>query len=364
MLGLIGSLAAISEQAQIIVAHAMYFGLMFTVALSIGFQYGKAGVPNLGCAVSVLVGGSTVSAITSRVAFKLVEMAGVDLLPYSSTYDWVYNNERNVKVLVDGYLRTDPALCVALLLFTLAVSMVLGAAVGWVISAPAIRLKAPFLIIALLTMSDAVSIVSRKLVTISGGTLGVYVPDVLAFYPGDRTIIMAILSLLAGLAVFLVYRTMLDSPYGRLMVAVRENEAAARSVGKNVVGVRRNVFMLGSGIIAVAGALHAFYFSYVVQANYGLYYWTYWPLLMVVIGGSGNCAGALLGTALVMALRYSITAYRYALYEFLFFPTAYLDSLLLGALMIIFLIFRPQGLIPERPHRALGKKYRELLSEE
>jgi branched-chain amino acid transport system permease protein len=326
MLGLIGSLAAISEQAQIIVARAMFFGFMFTVALSIGFQYGKAGVPNLGCAVSVLVGGSTVSAITSRLAFKLVEMAGVDLLPYSSTYDWVYNNEHNVKVLVDGYLRTDPALCVALLLFTLAVSMVLGAAVGWVISAPAIRLKAPFLIIALLTMSDAVSIVSRKLVTISGGTLGVYVPDVLAFYPGDRT--------------------------------------TARSVGKNVVGVRRNVFMFGSGIIAMAGALQAFYFSYVVHANYGLYYWTYWPLLMVVIGGSGNCAGALLGTALVMALRYSITAYRYALYEFLFFPVAYLDSLLLGALMIIFLIFRPQGLIPERPHRVLGMKYRELLSEE
>ena len=81
---------------------------------------------------------------------------------------------------------------------------------------------------------------------------------------------------------------------------MRESEATARSVGKNVVGVRRNIFMFGSGIIAMAGALNAFYFSYVVQANYGLYYWTYWPLLMVIIGGSGNCAGALLGTALVM----------------------------------------------------------------
>ncbi len=357
-------MAAISEQARIIVDHAMYFGLFFTVALSLGFQYGKAGVPNLGCAVSALAGGSTVSAITSRVAFKLVEMAGVDLLPYSSAYDWVYNNEQNVKVLVDGYLRTTPALCVALLLFTLIVSMVIGAAVGWVISAPAIRLKAPFLMIALLTMTDAVSILSRKLVAISGGSLGVFVPDVLAFYPGDRTIIMAILSLLVGLTVFLVYRTMLDSPYGRLMVAVRENEAAALSVGKNMVGVRRNIFMLGSGIIAVAGALNAFYFSYVVQANYGLYYWTYWPLLMVIIGGSGNCAGALLGTALIMALRYSFTAYRYVLYEFIFFPITYLESLLLGALMIIFLILRPQGLIPERPHRIIGMKYRELLSEE
>jgi len=70
-------------------------------------------------------------------------------------------------------------------------------------------------------------------------------------------------------------------------------------------------------------------------------------LLMVVTGGSGNCAGALLGTELVMALRYSITADRYALYESLFFPIAYLENLLLGALMI-FLIFRPQRLIAER----------------
>ena len=63
-----------------------------------------------------------------------------------------------------------------------------------------------------------------------------------------------------------------------------------------------------------------------------------------------------------MALRYSITAYRYALYEFLFFPIAYLENLLLGALTIIFLIFRPQRLIAERPNRVLRMKYRDLLS--
>ncbi len=364
MLDLIGSLAGVSGQARLIVDIAMYFGLFVIVAMSVNFQYGNAGVPNMGCAVQVIVGGFTVSAITTRLTFWLVQMAGVQLLPYQSDYDWVYNNFTNVSVLTNGYLKEQTFLCITLLLFSLAVSMVLGAVMGWLIAVPAIRLRATYLMITLITMADASQIIGRNVVGISGGTLGMFVPNVLAFYPGDRTVVMAVITLFVGLISFFIFRTMLNSPYGRLMRAIRENEVTVGSVGKNVVGIRRNILMFASGITALAGTLIAFYFSYVVEANYQRAFWTYWPWLMLIMGGPGNNAGTFLGTALVVAMRRIIIVYKWFFEGFFGFPITYFESVLLGTLLIAVMIFRPNGLIPEKLLYIPGINYRQLVREE
>ena len=73
MIDLISSLAAISGQSRLIVDIAMYFGLFVIVAMALNFQYGNAGIPNMGCAVQVIIGGFTVSAITTRLIFMMVE---------------------------------------------------------------------------------------------------------------------------------------------------------------------------------------------------------------------------------------------------------------------------------------------------
>src|SRR3990170_18429 len=116
MLDLIGSLAAIEGPSRLIVDTAVYFGVLVIVAMALNFQYGNAGVPNMGCAVQVIVGGFTVSAITTRMAFWIVQQAGVKLLPYASDYDWVYNYFININVLTNGFLRDKPFLCISLLL--------------------------------------------------------------------------------------------------------------------------------------------------------------------------------------------------------------------------------------------------------
>lgn len=318
----------------------------------------------MGCAVQVIVGGFTVSAITTRLTFWIVELAGVQLLPYRSDYDWVYNNFRNVSVLTNGYLKEHPMLCISLLLFTLAVTLILGAAIGWLISVPAIRLRATYLMITLITMADASQIIGRNVVSISGGTIGMFVPNVFAFYPGDRTVVMAVLTLLLGLISFFIFRTMLNSPYGRLMRSIRENEVTVGSVGKNVVGIRRNILMFASGITALSGCLLAFYFSYVVEANYQRAFWTYWPWLMLIMGGPGNNAGTFLGTALVVAMRRVIIVSKWFFDELLFFPISYFENILLGTLLLIIMIFRPSGLIPEKLLYIPGINYRRLVREE
>jgi len=364
MIDLLSNLVAVSGSARLIVDIAMYFGLFVIVAMALNFQYGNAGVPNMGCAVQVIVGGFTVSALTTRLTFWIVSQAGVQMLPYSSDYDWVYNNFRNVSVLANGYIQDRPMLCISLLLFSLAVSVILGAAIGWVIAVPAIRLRATYLMITLITMADASQIIGRNVVAISGGTIGVFVPNVFSFYPGDRTVVMATLTLFIGLISFFIFRTMLNSPYGRLMRAIRENEVTVGSVGKNVVGIRRNILMFASGITALSGCLLAFYFSYVVEANYQRAFWTYWPWLMLIMGGPGNNAGTFLGTALVVAMRRVIIVSKWFFDKILFFPISYFENILLGTLLLILMIFRPSGLIPEKLLYIPGINYRRLVREE
>jgi len=364
LMDLIGSLAAVSGQARLIVDIAMYFGLFVIVAMALNFQYGNAGVPNMGCAVQVIVGGFTVSAITTRLTFWIVQQAGVQLLPYRSNYDWVYNNFPNISVHTNGFLKDQPMLCISLLLFSLATSLILGAAIGWLIAVPAIRLRATYLMITLITMADASQIIGRNYVPLSGGTLGMFVPNVFAFYPGDRTVLMAVITLFIGLISFFIFRTMLNSPYGRLMRSIRENDVTVGSVGKNVVSIRRNILMFASGITALSGCLLAFYFSYVVEANYQRAFWTYWPWLMLILGGPGNNAGTFLGTALIVAMRRVIIVSKWFFDTVLFFPISYFEQILLGALLIVVMMFRPSGIIPEKLLYIPGINYRQLVREE
>jgi len=362
-LGLLTSGVAVTGTSRLIVDIAMYFGLFVIVAMALNFQYGNAGIPNMGCAVQVIVGGFTVSALTTRLIFSMVKSAGVELNPWANDFDWVYNNPSNV-AMTNTYITDKPMFGISMLLFSLAVALVLGAVIGWVIALPAIRLRATYLMIVLITMADASQIFGRNVPAISGGTLGVFIPDILKWYPGDRTILMAIITLLIGLVSFFIFRTMLNSPYGRLMRSIRENEITVGSVGKNVVGIRRNILMFASGITALSGTLLAFYFSYVVEANYQRAFWTYWPWLMLILGGPGNNAGTFLGCALVVAMRRVIIVNKWFLQEVFFFPIAYFEAILLGVLLVVVIIFRPNGLIPEKLLYIPGVNYRKLVDEE
>jgi len=362
-LGLLTSGVAVEGVSRLIVDIAMYFGLFVIVAMALNFQYGNAGIPNMGCAVQVITGGFTVSALTVRLIFTMIEGAGVELIPWAEDFEWVYNNPANVRT-ANQYIATHSTFGWSMLLFSIAMSLILGAVIGWIISLPAIRLRATYLMIVLITMADAAQIFGRNIPWISGGTLGMFIPNIFEWYPGDRTVLTAVITLFIGLISFFVFRTMLNSPYGRLMRAIRENEVTVGSVGKNVVGIRRNILMFASGVTALSGTLLAFYFSFVVEANYQRAFWTYWPWLMLILGGPGNNAGTFLGCALIVAMRRVIIVNKWFLEDLFFFPVAYFESVLLGILLIGVIMFRPNGLIPEKLLYIPGVNYTMMVQEE
>jgi branched-chain amino acid transport system permease protein len=361
MIGL-GSLVAV-EYTRIIIDIAMFFGLFVIVAMALNFQYGNAGVPNMGCAVSASIGGYVVSAIITRLLFWIGAQDGVNILPYASDYDWVYNNQVNTYAM-NEYLAEHALLGASIFLLSLAIGFLAGWALGYIISLPAIRLRATYLIITLITMADAAQIIGRNTVWIASGTLGMFVPNVLAWYPGDRTILTAVITMLIGIVCYFVIRTMLNSPYGRLMRAVRENDVTVNSVGKDVTAIRRNVLMFASGITAVLGVLVAYYYSFVIETNYIRATWTYWPWLMLMVGGPGNNAGTFVGCALIIAMRRLIIVFKWQIAEYVWYPITIFEQQLLAVLLLLVMIFRPNGLIPEKLLRIPGIEYRRLVREE
>ena len=361
MIGL-GSLVAV-EYTRIIIDIAMFFGLFVIVAMALNFQYGNAGVPNMGCAVSASIGGYVVSAIITRLLFWIGAQDGVNILPYASDYDWVYNNQVNTYAM-NEYLAEHALLGASIFLLSLALGFLAGWALGYIISLPAIRLRATYLIITLITMADAAQIIGRNTVWIASGTLGMFVPNVLAWYPGDRTILTAVITMLIGIVCYFVIRTMLNSPYGRLMRAVRENDVTVNSVGKDVTAIRRNVLMFASGITAVLGVLVAYYYSFVIETNYIRATWTYWPWLMLMVGGPGNNAGTFVGCALIIAMRRLIIVFKWQIAEYVWYPITIFEQQLLAVLLLLVMIFRPNGLIPEKLLRIPGIEYRRLVREE
>jgi branched-chain amino acid transport system permease protein len=361
---MIGQAAIIMQGTgqRLIIDVCMFFGLFVIVAMALNFQYGNAGVPNLGSAVSVAFGGFLVTGFVVRIMFWLAQSAGIELLPYADNWGWVYNNYANSKT-VTNFLVTRPALCIAIFLFSIATGFLFGWFMGYVVSLPAIRLRATYLMITLITMADAVQLIGINYTPLSAGTLGCWVPDIFEFWIGDRALLLSLITMFFGLICYLILRTMLNSPYGRLMRAVRENEITVGSVGKNVVGIRRNVLMFASGITAVAGVLVCWYYSYGVAVSYARITWTYWPWLMLMLGGPGNNAGTFLGAALVIMMRRLIVVYKFQLSAIIWFPMKFFENLLLGSLLIVVMILRPDGIIPEKLLRIPGINYRRLVRE-
>ena len=252
------------------------------------------------------------------------------------------------------FFAEHPLLGIAIFLFALTMGLALGTLFGYVISLPAIRLKSTYLMITLIAMSEASQIIGRNYVPISGGTLGVRIPNIFAFYLGDRSLLLAIITIFVGLLSFVIFKSMLNSPYGRLM----------RSLGKNAIGIRRNVLMFSSGITSLIGVLLVFYFSFSTATNYTMSNYTYWPWLMLMVGGPGNNTGTFLGAFLVIAMRRLITIFKWELSEFIWFPIAFLEQVILGVVLLVILMFKPEGLIPEKALQIRGVEYEEIIEEE
>lgn len=171
-------------------------------------------------------------------------------------------------------------------------------------------------------------------------------------------------SLFAVVLLILLYLSekALRSPWGRMMRAIRDNETAAEAMGKDVKGRHLQVFILGSAVIGIAGAMLTTLDGQFTPGSYQPLRFTFLIWVMVIVGGSGNNWGAVLGGFVIwffwveaeplgLWLMDAITsgmADDSPLREHLLKSAAHMRLMTMGVILLLVLRFSPSGLIPER----------------
>jgi ABC-type branched-subunit amino acid transport system permease subunit len=148
------------------------------------------------------------------------------------------------------------------------------------------------------------------------------------------------------LMLYVFLEILLRSPFGRAVRAVREDDIVAATLGKNVVGLRVRAFALGGAIIGIGGSLHAFYMTYIDPSQFSTIITAY-AFMAVIAGGRGSNKGLLIGAVTIMTLVEGSRFLKDVLYVFDATQLAALRLILIGLGLILFLIYRPQGMLPE-----------------
>jgi branched-chain amino acid transport system permease protein len=154
----------------------------------------------------------------------------------------------------------------------------------------------------------------------------------------------------------------LNSPWGRMMRAIRDNEVAAEAMGKDVTRRHLQIFILGSAVCGLAGAMIVTLDSQLTPGTYNPLRFTFLIWVMVIVGGSGNNWGSVLGGFLIWYLWIKVEPWGNglmdlitsgmsdgsALKQHLLDSAAHMRLLTMGLILLLVLRFSPRGLIPER----------------
>jgi branched-chain amino acid transport system permease protein len=230
-------------------------------------------------------------------------------------------------------------------------AMLAGGALALLVGLLTIRMRADYLAITTFGIAVALQLVFQNAEALTGGAFGIgFIPRAFAGLQGRALgFNLTNLALTAGvvLVLYLLLEHLLRSPWGRTLRAVREDEVAAQALGKNPASLRLQAFALGGAIMALAGAVQAHFIGFIAPGNY-LPMVTFQVWAMLIVGGSGNNRGAILGAVLVWA----IWALSGGLIAEVFPPdqqarAASLQIVIIGVMLCAILLWRPQGLLPE-----------------
>jgi branched-chain amino acid transport system permease protein len=232
-------------------------------------------------------------------------------------------------------------------------AMTASALTALIVGLATIRLRGDYLAISTFGIAVAIQLVTLNFEALTGGSLGMTsiprpLPGIFETSFGANLLYLALTLGVTGLVYWALERVV-RSPWGRVLKAIREDETAAVALGKDARLFRLQAFVLGSTIIGLAGALYVGFVGFVSPFDFAPIL-TFQVWTMLIVGGSGNNKGALLGAAIVWGLW---TASGTLISKIL--PAAYqtqggaVQAILIGTVLVCVLLFRPGGLIGEEP---------------
>ncbi len=295
------------------------------VSLGLEMQWGQEGLFNAGVAAFIGVG-----------AYVFGGLAG-GFRPADLSYG--YQGHWGLSVPMDLILAA---------LIGMAASGLLGIA----IAIPTVKLRADYLAIATLALAQVIGLIFLNAESATGGSQGLF-PIPRPFTPrlvqpgwqsnGIFTLIAAVVLLI----VLLVLEYITRSPWGRSLKSVREDEEAAEALGKNTFQLKLASFGIGCAIMGLAGAIQASWLQTISPEDY-LPLVTFTAYVVVILGGAGNPRGVVLGGYAFYGLLWGFQVVKN------YVPTSqqarvdFFFNMLVGVILVVIILFRPSGLLPER----------------
>lgn len=330
-----------------------FAGIFGIAALSLNLEVGLAGMPNFGKIAFFMVGAYTTGTFT--------------LLGFPIHYALI------IGMIVTGFL-------------------------GYLIALPTLKLRADYLAIVTIAIGEILRTIilaeqwlGDQLGCLCGGARGLRVQNI--FREGilydvviggnliQRTVVADFLFLIAititMFVVYLILETLYNSPWGRILKSIRDNDIATESLGKDVVDYRIRTFIIASAFAGLAGGIFGIYIVTISPFAF-LPLLTFQIWIMMILGGIANNRGVIFGsvlfwsiTNLTLVLKEEVSAMLSSIASLLnpfndlpFIPTIQgfiifdpinLQNFGFGLILLLFLLFRPQGVIPEREIKTVAK---------
>ncbi len=283
---------------------SVLIGIYAIMALALNLQYGYAGLLNFGLVAFFAIG---------AYASALLSLSGVPVL------------------------------------IAMAIAAVISAVVGALIAIPTMKLSVHYWAIVTISIAELIRVISTNEEWLTGGTFGLGdIPQPLATlvplesYP----LFFAGFTLVLVVACYLFSSALVHSPYGRVLKVIREDEDFGQSLGKDVASFKLRTMVVGAAMVGLAGALYTHFTTYITpQAFEPIVTFIIWAA--VILGGKGNLLGSLLG-ATVIVLLYNSTRFIGDYVELSAVTLANIRLALIGLLIMLTVLLRPNGILPER----------------
>ncbi len=223
----------------------------------------------------------------------------------------------------------------------LVVGAIFASILGIIISLPSIRLKGDYFALATFGLGIIVYSISKNWVGLTRGPLGLPgIPGFSIFGFELSSVWTYILLVVVFIAItYIIMRNIVNSPFGRILKGIREDEVASQAMGKDVNRYRVIVFIVSAFFAGIAGSLYAHYITFIDPSSFTVME-SITILLMVVFGGMASLGGSFVGAAILVIFP--------ELLRFLGMPSsvaAPLRQMIYGLLLILLMIKRPQGIL-------------------
>jgi len=298
--------------------------ILVVLALGLNLQWGHTGLFNAGVAAFVGVG---------AYVFAMFATGGVPAGAFGSTYPGHWGLAGPIDLVLAAFL-----------------AMLAAGVLGVLIAIPTLRLRADYLAIATLALGEIARLVLKNERSVTGGdqTLPLIPRPFDAFVPRGpySDAVFSLIAIGVALGALFVLDFLTRAPWGRNLRAIREDEEAAMALGKDAFTLKLSSFGIGCAIMGLSGALLAS-FNGVITPDQFAPAATFSAYVVVILGGSGNNRGVILGGYLFFLFTWTTQQLKGYLPSDVNLRLDYVNQIAIGLLLILFILFRPEGVMPE-----------------